>query len=193
MFKRPLQSSSSRRALPSVAAALFGLAIAACDGGGARSAANDPYGGEVAALFDDVIDAGAVGLDLDRGKRPEDDALFRRRVAAADAVLRVRVQTVNSTSGANGTNYSVVLVAVQAVSKRNTESNYETPMSMSVLANSESARLVGSLEGRLVGKTFVALVRGFGRSETDQSYHFHLLADTKAVVQAVANASAHEQ
>jgi hypothetical protein len=192
MYIRTLPASPMQRARRQLAAAMLGLGIAACDGSGARSAANDPYSGEVAALFDDVIDAGAVGLDLDRGKRPEDDALFRQRIAAADAVLRVRVQTVNSTSGANGSNYSVVLVAVQVLSKRNTESNYETPMSMSVLANSESARLVGSLEGRLVGKTFVALVRGFGHSETSENYHFHLLADTKAVAQAITTASAQQ-
>src|SRR5437870_3572748 len=78
-------------------AAVLGGAAAACDQGpGARSgaAAGLPRWEEHSRqVFDDNIDAAAVGLSME-GPTPRADAFLRERAQTADVVARVRVNTV---------------------------------------------------------------------------------------------------
>src|SRR6476646_3123362 len=52
------------------------------------------YTGRSTELFDDGIEAHAIGMDTDVNARAKSDPLLRERVQIGDATLRVRVDTI---------------------------------------------------------------------------------------------------
>jgi hypothetical protein len=107
-------------------------------------------------------------------------------------VLRVCVLTVTTRSLPSGSSYSLQLAAVSAVNGETTEpvpEFYRSAITLVVQPNSDTANIVRALEGRLVGKTFIALVRGYA-ADGESVSHMHLAPDSKPVATAVAAARA---
>jgi hypothetical protein len=141
------------------------------------------YAGRGPFLFDDQIEARAVGLDLaDPGEARFED-VFRERTRAADAVLRVRIDTVTVRNEATGPAYQLGLRSVDRLGGKSPPAD-----PFVVLLSRESRGLAKDFEGRLVGKTFIAFVRLFVRSDGDSELHFHFAPDTKTVEAAVREA-----
>ncbi len=163
------------------------VSLAACSP--AATGANRPvpaYGGRSAELFDDAIEARAVGLDPEAAGSVRGDSTFRERVQLADAALRVRVDTVTSKQEDTGTSYQVGFRVIDKLA-----GVHPPPEAFSVKVDrtSPSSGILKSYESQLVGKRFIAFVRLFGAPDGDRDYHFHLAPDTKDVEAAVREAT----
>jgi hypothetical protein len=145
------------------------------------------YAGRATDLFDDSIEAAAVGLDFDRGYAPRTDPALRERTQTGDAVLRVRVTTVTSKTDGPDAVYELGLHTVEKLA-----GNHPPPTDFSVVIHkaSESHGIMKSFETRLVGYSFIAFVREFIRPDGDREVHFHLAPDSKEVKLAVSDALA---
>ena len=144
------------------------------------------YGGHAADLFDDTIEARAVGLDPEAAGTVRGDPVFRERVQLGDATVRVVVDTITTKQEETGTTYQIgfrVLAVLAAV--------HAPPESFTVQVDrgSPSIGILKSYESALIGKRFIAFVRLFGRSDGDRDYHFHLAPDSKDVAAAVKDAT----
>jgi hypothetical protein len=173
------------------AAILAALALGVLPGcGGAE--ANAPrrpltaYEGRAQHLFDDGIDPKVVGLDGDTGS-PRSDARLRERTQVADATLRVRVTTVTSKHEDDSATYTIGFRTLERVAGGAPPPGEFTAR---VDGRSPSLGIFRTLEGRLVGMTFVCFVRSFVRPDGDQELHFHLSSDTPEVIAAVREAAA---
>jgi len=143
------------------------------------------YAGRAADLFDDTIEAAAVGLDFDKGYTPRSDATLRERAQVSDAVLRVRVSTVTSKKEGPDATYELGLHTVEKVAGSHPPSD---DFNVRINKTSESHGIMKNFEARLVGYPFIAFVREFVRPDGDREVHFHLAPDTKEVKAAVAEA-----
>ena len=169
---------------------LTALAAAAI-GCGPASEPNAPtrplpaYAGRASTLFDDSIDAAAVGLDFDKGYSPRSDPMLRERAQVSDAVLRVRIATVTGKKDGPESTYQLGLHIIEKMA-----GDHPPPADFTVAVGktSESIGILKNFEGRLVGFPFVAFVREFVRPDGDREVHFHLSPDTKEVKAAVGDA-----
>jgi hypothetical protein len=164
------------------------LAVAAgCSPSG--PGANRPvpaYGGRSAELFDDTIEARAVGLDPEAASEARGDSLLRERVQIADAVVRVRVDTVTSKQEDVGPSYQIGFRVLEKLAGVNPPPD---TFSVRVDRNSSSAGILRTYESQLVGKRFIAFVRLFARPDGERDYHFHIVPDTKEIAAAVSEAT----
>jgi len=167
---------------------IAGAASSACGNGKDADAPGrpvTPYAGRQADLFDDTIEAAAVGLDFDKGYAPRVDKTLRERAQTGDAVLRVRVSTVTAKKDGPDATYQLGLHTVEKLAGKNAP-----PLDFTVQINkaSESHGIMKNFESRLVGYAFVAFVREFSTTAGEREVHFHLAPDTKEVKLAVGDA-----
>lgn len=180
LFKRAMLRSSR------LAAAVVGgaLLLASC-GGEVQQApaapALPPFTPRDAQLFDDGIEAKALGYE-GSASAGSDDQLLPDRTQASDGVVRARVVTVTSKVEDSGKSLLIGFHVLETLAGHRAPAGDFTVV---VPAKSSSAGLLGSMEGRLVGLTFVVFVRGFAAAgtaaerETDGELHFHLARDDK--------------
>jgi len=155
------------------------------NGAAAPSRPLPAYAGRASVLFDDSIDAAAVGLDFDRGYTPRADPLLRERSQVSDAVLRIRIATVTGKKDGPESTYQLGLHTIEKMAGDNAP---PADFTVAVGKTSESLGILKNFEGRLVGYPFIVFVREFVRPDGDHEVHFHLSADTKEVKAAVADA-----
>lgn len=173
-----------------LAAAVFVLASSA-GGCGPMTGPNAParplptYAGRATDLFDDAVDAAAVGMDFDKGYRPRADPLLRERAQVSDAVLRVKVSTVTAKKDGPEATYELGLLTVE---KMTGGSAPPANFTVTVSKASESHGILKNFESRLIGYPFIAFVREFVRPDGDHELHFHLAPDTLEVKTAVGDA-----
>jgi hypothetical protein len=140
----------------------------------ATARALPPYTPNDARLFDDGVEARALGYSLgDTGSK--DAKLLPERVGAADGVVRARVVTITSKTEDSGEGLQLSLRALETITGR------QPPVGEFVVyapARSSAVGLLKAIEGRLVGSTFVVFVRGFAAEGSDDgALHFHLAPD----------------
>lgn len=145
------------------------------------------YAGHATELFDDVIEPNAVGMTLDPGVDPRADKVLRERVQVGDSTMRVRVATVTAKDQDNGPRYVLGVNVVQQLAGQHP---FGTTVELIVDPQTPSSGILKSLEGQIVGKTFVAFVREFVRPDGDHELHFHFGPDSKAELTAVSDAIA---
>jgi len=146
-----------------------------------------PYQGQATVLFDDRIDANAVGL-ADVAPAPRTDPVLKARAQAAEAVARVRVATVSTDSAGGKPAYrlSLELLAGGVVVRRGlTDERIE----IAVRPDSPAFGVVKWLDTRLIGRTFVGFFRRYGGAD-DIELRFHLSADGPEVLAAAHDAAA---
>lgn len=143
------------------------------------------YAGRAVDLFDDSIEAAAVGLDFDKGYVPRSDTVLRERSQVSDAVLRVRVSTVTTKRDGAEASYQLGLQTIEKLAGAHPP---EKSFTVQIGRASESIGIMKSFESRLVGYPFVAFVREFAKPDGDRELHFHLAPDTKEVKAAVNEA-----
>lgn len=150
-----------------------------------------PYEKEQVQLFDDTIDAAAVGLDINQTFDPATDPNLDNRVRASDTIVRARVLTVSSRGDINKPTYQLSLATQgEAFYERNP---IKSPFNLRVDSTSPSSGIVKHLESGLIGKTFIVYLREFIRPDGDTELHFHMSPDTKAVTKAIQDAYARTQ
>ncbi len=140
-----------------------------------------PYSGRLSEIFDDVIVPAAVGVDLDRKYTARKDKTLSERIAKSDGVLRVRVTTVTGKVTETGTKYMLGLTVVTKLGGKMTRDRF----TVVVPTHGESAGVLRNFDTRLVGKTFIAMVREFIRSDGDTEFHFHIYPDNDDTVSAI--------
>ncbi len=180
LFKRAMLRSVRLAAGAAVGAALL---MASCGGELPQAPAPvlPPYTPRDAQLFDDRIEPKALGYE-GSASAGSDDQLLPDRTQASDGVVRARVVTVTSKVEDSGQSLLIGLHALETLAGHHAPTGDFT---LVVPAKSPSAGLLGSMEGRLVGLTFVVFVRGFAAAgpaserETDGDLHFHLARDDK--------------
>ena len=190
MLLKPVMLLSLGRAA-GLAAAMSLLGLLGCGGegaGGSRPVGppSPAYGERDAVLFDDGIEAGALGFEI-AGSTGKDGKLINERVAASDGVVRARVVTVTSKVEESGSGLLLSLRSVETLTGNG------APRGDFVVFESSKASSAGLLmaaANRLVGLTFIAYVRRFAvaahddadgaeGSERDGILHFHLAKDGK--------------
>jgi len=174
--------------------ALAGVLAAGCGGKGANGPGREypPYTGHPVDLFDDGIDAVAVGYQLEAGPPPATDAKLRERVQTGDAILRARVVTVTSKKEDNGRSWQLGLHALGVLAGTAPPPDDFT---LDVESTDPGAGTVKAFEANLVGATFVVAVRTFARpgAPGESDMHFHLSADKADVLDAVKQAALLQQ
>ena len=165
---------------------LAATALAACGGPDAVAPLRTlaAYEGRSLTLFDDAIEASAVGLNLDDASTSRTDAITRERTQVGDAVVRVRVETVTASADSDGTRYQITLRPLATLAGTHAPTTTFTVM---VDKRSAAIGIVKSFDTRLGGRTFIAFVREF-ESNDERRFHFHFAADTKDVAAAVQEA-----
>lgn len=177
MLFKPAMLRLSRLAAATLGGALL---LASCAAELPRAAAPvlPPYTPRDAQLFDDRIEANALGYE-GSASAGSDDQLLPDRTAAADGVVRARVVTVTSKVEDSGKSLQIGLRTLEILAGSRAPGGDFT---LVVPAASPSAGLLGAMEGRLVGLTFVVFVRGFSAADTGETngeLHFHLARDDK--------------
>ena len=169
-------------------ALLFALSPVAC--GGRPSASPTPqnlpvYTGNATQLFDDRIDATAVGL-ADVGENPRTDAVLRARTQSAEVVARTRVSTVSVDLVGGKPVYRLRFTFVEPpVVARFSGDQIE----IAVHDDSPAFGIVKWLDTKLIGHSFVGFFHRFAGS-LEPEVRFHLSPDDPQVVSAVRDASA---
>jgi hypothetical protein len=179
-----------RLAFPASPAALaLGLGLSFGCGGPPANGPQRPlpsYTGHSVELFDDAIEAKALGLDLEASQNPRMDSRLRERAEVGDAVLRVRVSTVSAKEEDAGSRY---LLGFETLEKLGGFFPPGPQFTLVVDRKGSSLGIVKSFGARLVGKSFVAFVRLFVRADGDTELHFHLAPDSKDELAAVHDAT----
>jgi hypothetical protein len=142
------------------------------------------YAGRAVELFDDKIDAEAVGLGT-VDVQPRNDPVRHERVNQADAIARLRVSTVTVDMVAGQPLYHVSFVVVASLVNKDFSDNR---IELSIGPSSPSFGIVKWLDTRIVGRTFIGFVRRFAGAE-EPVIRFHLSADSPDVVAAVREAT----
>jgi hypothetical protein len=183
-------------AAPSVALLLVLLLplLAACGGNTAESARPTrplpSYAAHWLDLFDDAIEPMAVGgfqLAPSAAGRaaPRSDNLLRERTQVGDAVVRARVTTLTSKEEDRGRSWQLGL---QTLERLGGAGPLEEDFVLRVGPGDAAGGIVRAFETRLIGQTFIAFVREFGRPGGDSELHFHIAPDTRDEVDAVTAA-----
>jgi hypothetical protein len=169
---------------------VLGLAVPACADmapPGAATRQLPPYAGRATELFDDTIEASAVGYDLG-GMAPRMVARDLAELAqSADSIIRTRVVTVTADPGPSGASWQLglhPLAAIGGSSPRNED------FTLVIRASDPSAGLLRAVELRLVGTTFITFTREFlaissEHATTIPALHFHIAADSREEVDAI--------
>ena len=169
-------------------ALLLALSPVACGGRPAASASpqNLPvYVGNATQLFDDRIDATAVGL-ADVGENPRTDPVLRARAQSAEVVARTRISTVSIDSVGGKPVYRLRFTFVEPpVVARFSGDQIE----IAVDDASPAFGIVKWLDTKLIGHSFVGFFHRFAGS-LEPEVRFHLSPDDPQVVAAVRDASA---
>jgi hypothetical protein len=145
------------------------------------------YEGHQVELFDDAIDARAVGLNLDDTRTPQSDAIVRERAQVGDAVVRAKVETVTSKRDGDNVEYQLGL---QLIEKLTGEHPPPDAFVIRLDKTSPSAGIVRSLDSRLGGKAFIVFLREFKGTDNEPRFYAHFAPDTKDIVAAVKDAMA---
>jgi hypothetical protein len=161
------------------------LATSAC-GKGANGPGRDlpPYTGHSADLFDDGIDADAVGFQVAAGAAPMSDTRLRERTQTGDAVVRVRVLTVTDKREDKRHTWQLGMHTLERLAGSGT---LDPDFTLEVEDTDPGAPMVQAFQGHMVGSAFVAFVRAFASPVAADQWdeHFHLAADTPGVKEAV--------
>jgi hypothetical protein len=145
------------------------------------------YSGRMAALFDDGIDATAVGLTGDRkAYQPKYDPDFRERAQTADGVVLVKVTTVSAKAESSGTSYVLGCHIEKKLAGAHAPPD---TFELQVASSAPSAGILKNLDAKIVGMKFVAFVRAFVRPDGDPEIHFHFSAGTKDLAEASTDAT----
>jgi hypothetical protein len=170
------------------------LILSACGGGTPEARRADrplpSYGGHAVELFDDGIEPAGVGFQLGGQAEPghnapRSDNLLRERTQVGDAVVRARVTTVTAKDEDRGRSWQLGLHTLERLGGTGP---LEPDFMLRVGASDTAAGIVRAFEARLIGTTFVAFVREFGRPGGETELHFHLAQDAKEEVDAVKSA-----
>lgn len=185
-----IRGFSSRRSFGAlVSCAAFALA-AFVSGCGPSTPALRPlpaYSGRMAALFDDGIDATAVGLTGDRkAYQPKYDPDFRERAQTADGVVVVKVTTVSAKAESSGTSYVLGCHVEKKLAGAHPPAD---TFELHVASGGPASGILKNLDSKVVGMRFVAFVRAFVRPDGDAETHFHFAADSKDVSEASTDAT----
>lgn len=178
------------------AAALTVLALAGAPGCSeavaearvAAPGANLPrWEGRARDLFDDNIDAAAVGLSMD-GPSPRSDPFLRERSQTAAVTSRVRVQTVTVDSIGEAKTYHLgVQVGLPTLTVAKVP---DTSFELSIKPSSGAFGIARAFDARLRGSTFIGFIGRFQGEDGEIEVHFHLAPDTAEVASAVKEAVA---
>jgi hypothetical protein len=172
-------------------ALLFSFCTGACGSSETSTRRTTPekllrYEGQATALFDDRIDANAVGL-ADVASKPRTDPVLRARTQNAEAVARVRVATVSVDVAAGKPLYRLTLdLAGGALVRRGFSDNR---VEIAVRPDSPAFGVVKWLDTRLIGRTFIGFFHRFAGPAEEADLKFHLSADDPEVVAAVREAA----
>lgn len=144
------------------------------------------WDGEARALFDDGIDAVAVGLALD-GRSPAEDPYLLRRTESGDFVGRVTVRGLDIGRAGAKTLYTLNVRAVPPpMSPPHTE---QRDFDLEIGPAAPAFGVVRTVEHDLRDHLFIAFLKRFHGPDGPE-VHFHLTADTPEVVAAVREAAA---
>jgi hypothetical protein len=145
-----------------------------------------PWDDHARQVFDDNIDAAAVGLSMEGGMSPRADAFLRERAQTADVVARVRVQTVTVDSAGEQQTYHLGLqVGVPTLTEAKVQ---DRSFELSIKPSGAAFGIARSLDAALRGKTFVGFIKRYGAEDGEMVLHWHLAADTADVAAAVKEA-----
>jgi hypothetical protein len=166
----------------------FGLGCGGEGASAARPVGPPPpaYGERDAVLFDDGVEANALGIEIS-DTTDKDARLINDRVGAADGVVRARVITVTSKAEDTGTGLLLSFRALETLAGHRAPKGDFTLYEAST---GSGAGLLKSASSRLVGLTFIAFVRAFASREAsarepgengegEAVLHFHLAKDTQ--------------
>ncbi len=143
--------------------------------------------GHAREVFDDGIDAAAVGLSLETSSA-RSDRYLRERAQTADIVARVRVQTVTAESMGNDTRYHLsVQIGVPQLRKPRIP---DLSVDLLIRSTSPSYGVAKAFDTRLQGRTFIGFLSRFAGTDGEPAFHFHLSPDTADVAAAVQDAVA---
>jgi hypothetical protein len=183
---------SRRSILVSIASVAAGLAVAACGSGRSSKLAYHASGlplwqGNAVQLFDDNIDATAVGLSME-GPSPRFDRFLRERAQTADVVARVKVSTVTVETAGEEQRYRLgVQVGQPTLAKARID---DRTFELVIRSDSRAFAVARAFDTRLRGMTFVAFITRFAGPDGEPEVHWHLSADTREVADAVKEAVA---
>jgi len=136
-------------------------------------------------IFDDNIDAAAVGLSMD-GPSPRSDAFLRERAQTADVVARVRINTVTVDSVGEQHNYHLgIQVGVPTLTEARVP---DRAFELSIRPTSGAFGIAKAFDSRLRGQTFIGFVKRFSAEDGEMEIHWHLSPDTAEVVAAIKEA-----
>jgi hypothetical protein len=171
----------------------FGLVLAlftvAC--GGSAAAAPTPqnlpiYAGNAVQLFDDRIDAKAVGL-ADVAENPRTDPMLRARTQNAEVVGRARISTVSvDTVGGKPVYRLRFTFAEPPLVARGLSVGH---IEIEVRDDSPAFGIVKWLDTKLIGHSFIGFFHRFA-GNNEPAVRFHLSPDDPQVMAAVRDASA---
>ncbi|MCC6552595.1 MAG: cobalamin ABC transporter substrate-binding protein [Polyangiaceae bacterium] len=185
-----------RPALVSLALALAasaGLTTAGCAGSGQDAQGPEDASGLPAwdaharELFDDNIDAAAVGLTME-GPAPRSDPYLRERAQTADVVARVRISTVTVDSIGDESTYhlGIQIGYPPLVKPQLPDQTFE----LIIRSTSRASGIAKAFDARLRGLTFVGFIRRFAGEGGEPEIHWHLAPDTPETAAAVKEAVA---
>jgi len=185
----PAKAFSMARLAAAVITAIFFL-VPACGGGSSHRPARalPEYSGRAAELFDDAIEARAVGYQLDNAAPPPmNDNLLRERAQVGDAVVRARVTTITSKDEDKGRTWQI---GFHTIEKLGGSGQLDPDFTVQVQPGGPASGIMRALGPQMMGMTFVAFVREFARpgASDDSELHFHLSADNRAAAAAVHSA-----
>jgi hypothetical protein len=164
------------------------VAALGCAGGQPRAASAvdglPEYTPEEASLFGDELTPSVFGLP---SELPIDqDPKLGSRLRRADAVLKVRVETVSEETLAGAKGYSLAL-AVEPGGVRG--SSPENPLEIQLSTGSPSLAQIQTEGAQFVGHRFVLFVKRYSR-DGEPELHWHGEGDTPAFQHAVARSNA---
>lgn len=174
------------------AAILLVLSLAGCGSSGRAGSAADgaglpPWQGRYMELFDDNIDAAAVGLSMTAdAPSPRSDHHLRERAQTADLVARLKVSTVTVDSIGDDSTYhlGVQVTPPPLVKPRIRDERVE----LVIRSSSRAYAIAKAFDARLQGRTFIGFVHRFAGDDGEPVLHFHLSPDTAEVAAAVKEA-----
>jgi hypothetical protein len=145
------------------------------------------YGGHAAELFDDTIEPSAVGFEVGGGGQLSAAQALTERTQSADSVLLARVVTVTSQPDPAGRSWQVGLHTLANLAGPRPRSGDFT---LSVAASDPAAGILRAVEARLVGVTFVVLLREFASASSERggsvtATHFHVVHDSREQLDAI--------
>jgi hypothetical protein len=136
-------------------------------------------------LFDDVVDAAALGLELDPTTYAGDRTL-RTRAERADIVALVKVTTMTEEDIGGKAGLHLILTP----QGEPLAASYPLePLHISLNINSPSYAPFKQVGPKAAGKTMIALWKRF-REKGKVAYHWHIIPNTPEALQAVKEAVA---